>query len=121
MSRYTTLEQAITLFDSAKRLSLRNYLRAVDNHRGVLTYAVESLSRNARYHDVQVKLSDSPLETLYSCDCDHYRRGAPTCIHIAYVIYHRHSQIRDYVERRHALQELLPALRKYNDGDYYYA
>jgi hypothetical protein len=121
MNRYTTLEQAIPLFDTAKRLYLRNYLRAVDNRRGVLTYAVESLSRNARYHDVQVKLSDSPLETLYACDCDHYRRGAPTCIHIAYVLYHRHSQIRDYVDRRHALQELLPALRRYNDGDYLYA
>jgi len=117
MSRYTTLEQSISLFDSAKRLYLRNYLRVVDNRRGVMTYAVESLSRNSRYHDVQVKLSDSPLETLYSCDCDHYQRGSPTCIHIAYVIYHRHAQIRDYVERRRALQELLPALRRYNDGD----
>jgi hypothetical protein len=119
--RYTTLEKSISLFDTTKRLHLRNYLRAVDNHRGMLTYAVESLSRNARYHDVQVKLSDSPLETLYACDCDHYRRGAVTCIHIAYVVYHRHQQIRDYVDRRHALQELLPALKRYNDGDYWYA
>jgi hypothetical protein len=36
-------------------------------------------------------------------------------------VYHRHSQIRDYVDRRHALQELLPALKRYNDGDYWYA
>ena len=121
MSRYTTLEQAISLFDTAKRLHLRHYLRAVDYRRGVLTYAVESVSHNRRYYNVQVKLSDSPLETLYSCDCILFQRGAPTCIHIAYVIYHRHSQIRDYVERRHALQELLPALKRYNDGDNCYA
>jgi hypothetical protein len=121
MSRYTTLEQSISLFDTAKQLHLRHYLRDVDNRRGVLTYAVESVSHNRRYYNVQVKLSDSPLETLYSCDCILCQRGAPTCIHIAYVIYHRHSQIRDYVERRHALQELLPALKRYNDGDNCYA
>jgi len=121
MSRCTTLEDAIALFDTVKRLHLRHYLCDVDNRRGVLTYAVESLSHNRRYHYVQVKLSDSPLETLYTCDCILYKRRAPTCIHIAYIIYHRHSQIRDYVERRHALQELLPALRQYNDGGNCYA
>jgi hypothetical protein len=119
--RHTTLEQSIALFDTVKRLHLKNFIYASDNSRGLLTYAVESVSNNKRYHFVQVKLSDSPLETLYSCNCEHYQRGATTCIHIAYVIYHRHSQIRDYVERRHALQELLTALQRYNDGDSYYA